>query len=157
MTRFVEFHLGRTISLSALSEILIAIAIERFQGFVRVNEAGEGRFVLAFPRPDGAPVALFTLIREQPSQLYAERSTGYLGDWALEVYAAEIASRTGALIATEEQTSLHAARPLFIPTFADWVLQEPSLADSAEEVFARHAAAVPLALRGVVAFRRNPR
>jgi hypothetical protein len=155
MTRYVEFHLGRIISLSALSELLTEISIDRFQGFVRVNEAGEGRFVLSFPRADAAEVALFTLIRENPSQLYAERSAGYLGDWVLEVYAAEIASRTGALAATEDDTSLHALPMIVLPTFADWLLGDEKLAACAEDLFARYAPVVPLPLRGVVSFKER--
>lgn len=156
MNRYVEFHLGRTIALSAISEMLTEISIDRFQGFVRVNEAGEGRFVLSFPRPDGAPVSLLTLIRENPSQLYAERSVGYLGDWVLEVFSAEIASRTGAFVATEQNASLHTLPTVFIPTFADWLLRDPALAATVEEQFARYAPVIPLPLRGVVNFKARP-
>jgi len=157
VTRYVEFHLGRTITLSALSELLTQIGIDRFQGFVRVNEAGEGRFVLSLPRPDAADMALFTLIRENPSQLYAERSVGYVGDWALEVYSGEIASRTGALIATDEQDALHAAPPMVCPTFADWLLHDPSHKNLAHELFERYAPAIPLPLRGIVLFKERDR
>ena len=157
MTRYVEFHLGRTIALSALSELLTQISIERFAGFVRVSEVGEGRFVLSFPRPDAAPVALLSLIRENPSQLYAERSAGYLGDWVLEVYGGEIASRTGALVSTEENTPLHSPRMIPMPTFADWLLSDPALAESAEDLFARYASVVPLPIRGVVTFKQRDR
>lgn len=150
---YVEFHLGRTIALSRLSEMLNEISIERFQGFVRVLEAGEGRFVLSFPRPGAADLALLTLIRENPSQLYAESSTAYVGDWVLEVYAAEIASRTGALVSTSENRTLHGAQMVVLPTFADWLLQDADRGASADEIFAARSASVPLPLRGVVAFR----
>ena len=153
MNRYVEFHLGRTIALSALSELLTQISIDRFSGFVRVNEAGEGRFVLSFPRSDGAPVALVSLIRENPSQLYAERSMEYLGDWVLEQYAAAIAARTGALVSTEERASLHSFAAFPTQTFADWLLQFPELTDSAEVLFARYAPVIPLPLRGIVSFK----
>lgn len=157
MTRYVEFHLGRTIALSALSELLTQISIDRFQGFIRVNEAGEGRFVLSLPRPDAADMALFSLIRENPSQLYAERSVGYVGDWALEVYSGEIASRTGALIATDQEEMLHTAPIMVCPTFADWLLRDPNHRNVAEEMYARYAPAIPLALRGVVTFKERDR
>jgi hypothetical protein len=88
VNKYIEFHLGKTIALSALSELLTEISIDRFQGFVRIHEAGEGRFVLSFPRPDAAEVGLLTLIRENPSQLYAERSLAILGDWVLDVFGA---------------------------------------------------------------------
>lgn len=158
MNRYVEFHLGRTITLTALSELLTQICVDRFQGFVRVNEVGEGRFVLSFARAATADVSLFTLIREKPSQLYAERSVAYLGDWVLEVYTGEIAARTGALIATEEQESLHSATLMPSPSFADWLLDDPQRKALAEELFERYAPAIPLALRGVVNFKeRNAR
>jgi hypothetical protein len=153
VTRYVEFHLGRIITLSALSELLTEISIDRFQGFVRISEAGEGRFVLSFPRADAADVALLTLIRENPSQLYAERSAGYLGDWVLEVYAAEIGSRLGALVSTEERNSLHSPALIVLPTFADWLLSDERNASCAEDLFARYSGVVPLPLRGIVRFR----
>jgi hypothetical protein len=149
VSRYVEFHLGRIITLSALSELLTEIAIERFGGFVRIREAGEGGFVACFPRADG-DVALFSLIRERPSELYAERSSAYIGDWVLAVYASEITSRTGALAATEKHPSLHALAPLVMPTFADWLLGAAEPGDSARELFARYAPAVPVQLRGVI-------
>lgn len=155
MNRYVEFHLGRTIALSALSEMLTDISIERFAGFVRINEVGEGRFVLSFPRAGTADVALLTLIRENPSRLYAERSVAYLGDWVLETYSAEIAARTGALVSTEQKASLHAPARKPRPSFADWLLDDPQRAVCAEEHFARYAPAVPLPLRGVVNFTKR--
>jgi hypothetical protein len=158
VTKYVEFHLGRTIALSALSELLTDISIDRFAGFVRVIEAGEGRFVLSFPRPDGAPVALFSLIREKPGQLYAERSLAFLGDWVLESYACAIVSRTGALVSTEERESLHTLAAAALPTFADWLLSKPELSDCAEETFTRYLPVIPLPLRGIVSFKSgNPR
>lgn len=39
MNGYVEFHLGRAIALSVLSEMLTEISIPRFSGFVRINEA----------------------------------------------------------------------------------------------------------------------
>lgn len=156
MNRFVEFHLGKTITLSSLSDLLNEISVERFQGFVRVIEAGEGRFVLSFGRPGAPDVALFSLIRENPSQLYAERSVGVLGDWVLETYTSAIASRTGALIATDDNDSLHKAAAKTYPTFADWLVDDPQREPSAEENFGRYAPAVPLPLRGVVSFRERP-
>ena len=155
VNRFVEFHLGKTITLSSLSELLTDVSIERFQGFVRVLEAGEGRFVLSFPRAGAADVALFSLIRENPSQLYAERSVGVLGDWVLETFTAAIASRTGALIATDDNDSLHKAASKMHPTFADWLVDDPQRERNAEENFARYAPVVPLPLRGVVSFRER--
>jgi hypothetical protein len=158
VNRYVEFHLGRTITLSALSDMLTEIGLERFQGFIRVNEAGEGRFVLLFPRSEGADVAVLSLVRENPSQLYAERNTGVLGDWVLEVYTSAIAARTGAMIATSEDDTLHEAPgPRMHPTFADFLLDDPDRAQHAEENFARYGPAVPLPLRGVVTFRERPR
>lgn len=155
MNRYVEFHLGRTISLTALSELLTQISVERFQGFVRVNEVGEGRFLLSFPRGGAADVALITLIRENPSQLYAERNLAMLGDWVLEVYAAEIGARTGSMIATSENDSLHRAPNKAYPTFADWLLDDPQRQPVAEEAFERYAPAIPLAMRGVVNFKER--
>lgn len=155
MKRFVEFHLGKTITLSSLSDLLNEINIERFQGFVRVIEAGEGRFVLSFARAGAADVALFSLIRENPSQLYAERSVGVLGDWVLEGYTSAIAARTGALIATDDNDSLHKAPVKMHPTFADWLLDDPQRERNAEENFARYAPVIPLPLRGVVTFRER--
>lgn len=138
--------------------MLVAISVERFQGFVRVNEAGEGRFVLSFPRSDAADVALFTLIRENPGQLYAERSVAMVGDWALEIYSAEIAARTGALVSTAENRMLHPPRAISLPSFADWLLVDPERAALAEDIFSRYAPAIPLPLRGVVSFKeRNGR
>ena len=148
--------MGRTITLSTLSEMLTEISVERFQGFVRIIEAGEGRFVLSFPRAGAADTALFSLIRENPSQLYAERSVAMLGDWVLEVFTSEIAARTGALVATDTNDTLHQADRCFYPTFADWLLDDPSRHASAEEYFARYSPVVPLALRGVVSFRERP-
>lgn len=156
MNRFVEFHLGRTITLSALSEMLTEVSVERFQGFVRIIEAGEGRFVLSFPRAGAADTALFSLIRENPSQLYAERSIAMLGDWVLEVYTSEIASRTGSLIATDMNDTLHQAPRCIYPTFADWLLDDPARKGNAGEYFERYSPAIPLALRGVVAFQERP-
>jgi hypothetical protein len=157
VNRFVEFHLGRTISLSTLSDMLQEIGIERFAGFMRIHEAGEGRFVLSFPRSEGVDVAVLSLIRENPSQIYAERNAGLLGDWVLEIYTAAIAARTGAMIATSEDDTLHEApRPRMHPTFADFLLDDPQRAEHAEENFARYAAAVPLPLRGIVTFRERP-
>lgn len=156
MNNYVEFHLGRTIPLSRLSEMLNEISIERFQGFVRVLEAGEGRFVLSFPRQGAADLSLLTLIRENPSQLYAEVSAAYVGDWVLEVYAAEIASRTGALVSTGANRMLHNAEMVVLPTFADWLLHDPDRGASAEEIFTNRSGSVPLPLRGVVAFRPRP-
>ncbi len=153
MKSYVEFHLGRTIALSALSELLNHVSAERFQGFVRVNEAGQGRFVLSLPRGDGADVALFTLIREDPSRLYAEPNVACLGEWALDVYTGEIAARTGALVSTAANRSLHAVRPRPLPTFAAWLLDDEQRASSSEELHARYASAIPLPLRGVVSFR----
>lgn len=134
----------------ALSDLLVQISVERFQGFVRVNEAGEGRFVLSFGRAGNADVSLFTLIREKPSQLYAERSVAYLGDWVLEAYTGEIAARTGALIATEQTPSLHSASMMRVPSFADWLLDDTQRKATAAEQFERYAPAVPLPLRGVL-------
>lgn len=135
--------------------MLTEISVERFQGFVRVNEVGEGRFVLSFARPAMADISLFTLIRENPSQLYAERSVAYLGDWVLEVHAGEIASRTGALIATEQNESLHSPALLFSPTFADWLLSDPQRKTLAQEQFERYGPCVPLPIRGVVNFKER--
>lgn len=140
----------------ALSDLLMQISVERFQGFVRVNEVGEGRFLLSFPRGGGAAdIALLTLIRENPSQLYAERNLAMLGDWVLEVYAAEVGARTGAMIATSEDDSLHRAPNRPYPTFADWLLDDPQRQPVAEEAFERYAPAIPLALRGVVNFKER--
>ncbi|HET9097952.1 MAG TPA: hypothetical protein VFN37_14915 [Candidatus Baltobacteraceae bacterium] len=155
MNRYVEFHLGRTITLTALSELLTDVSVQRFQGFVRVNEVGEGRFVLSFARAATADVSLLTLIRENPSQLYAERSVALLGDWVLEVYTGEIAARTGALIATEDNGSLHSPSLMPLPTFADWLLDDPQRHASAAEAFERYGPVVPLALRGVVNFKER--
>lgn len=135
--------------------MLTQISVDRFQGFVRVNEVGEGRFVLSFARPAMADISLFSLIRENPSQLYAERSIGYLGDWILEVYTGEIAARTGALIATEQNESLHRAEFMPSPTFADWLLSDPQRKALAEEQFERYGSSVPLPLRGVVNFKER--
>lgn len=155
MNRYVEFHLGRTITLTTLSDLLTQISVERFQGFVRVNEVGEGRFVLSFARAATADVSLLTLIREHPGQLYAERSVALLGDWVLEVYTGEIAARTGALIATEDHGSLHPASPMPLTTFADWLLDDPQRHASAAEAFERYGSVVPLPLRGVVNFKER--
>lgn len=143
------------ITLTALSDLLTQISVDRFQGFVRVNEVGEGRFVLSFGRAAMADISLLTLIRENPSQLYAERSAALLGDWVLEVYTGEIAARTGALIATGEDGSLHQAVPVRLPTFADWLLHDPQRHASAAEAFERYGSIVPLALRGVVNFKER--
>lgn len=150
MNRYVEFHLGKTIALSALSELLTEISIRRFQGFVRVNEVGEGRFMLSFPRSDSADVALITLIREKPSQLYAERNVACLGDWVLDVYAAEIAARTGALVATDDNGSLHVPSLRFHPNFAGWLMDDPQRASRAQEHYARYSPVVPLPVRGII-------
>ncbi len=155
MNKYVEFHLGRTITLSTLSEMLVEVGIKRFQGFVRLSEMGEGRFVLSFPRSGSAEISLFSLIRENPSQLYAERSVAFLGDWVLEAYTAEICRRTGALISTEEDTALHTSQMKPHPTFADWLLADPAREATAEELFARYSPAVPLPLRGIVSFRHR--
>lgn len=141
--------MGKTITLSALSDLLMEIGIARFQGFVRVNEAGEGRYVLSFPRVQSAEVALVSLIREQPSRLYAEASAGYLGEWVLEVYAGEISARTSALVSTPQNRMLHSAPRVIQPTFADWLLSDKQRAQLAREAFARYAPVTPLPLRGV--------
>jgi hypothetical protein len=151
VNRYIEFHLGRTITLFALSDLLTQIGVERFAGFVRVNDAGEGRFVLSFPRADGADVPLLTLIRENPSRLYAESSLAYLGDWVLDVFGAEIGKRTGAAVATEREPALHPPRASHARTCADWLLGDPNLERAARDIFARYAPAVPLPLRGVLA------
>ncbi|HEY9181530.1 MAG TPA: hypothetical protein VIO32_12490 [Candidatus Baltobacteraceae bacterium] len=148
--------MGRTITLSALSDMLTEISVDRFQGFVRVIEAGEGRFVLSFARRGAADTALFSLIRENPSQLYAERSVAMLGDWVLDVYTSEISSRTGALVATDTEDTLHQSPFGIYPTFADWLLDDPARKQSAEEYFDRYSPLVPLPLRGVVTFQKRP-
>ncbi len=149
LSTYAEFHLGKTITLSALSDLLTEISVARFQGFVRVSEAGEGRYVLSFPRTEAADVALVSLIRENPSQLYAESSVAYLGEWALEVYAGEICSRIGALVSTSQNRMLHPAPRISTPTFADWLVSDPHRADFAREAFVRYAPVTPLPLRGV--------
>jgi hypothetical protein len=149
MSTYVEFHLGKTITLSALSDLLTEIGVARFQGFVRVSEAGEGRYVLSFPRAGSADVALVSLIRENPSRLYAEASAGYLGEWVLATYAGEISTRTGALVSTAQNRMLHPAPRVALPTFADWLLSDPQRAGFAKEAFARYAPVTPLPLRGV--------
>jgi hypothetical protein len=73
-----------------------------------------------------------------------------------EVNTSEIASRTGALIATDTNDTLHQAEMAFYPTFADWLLDDPARHPSAEEYFERYSPAVPLPLRGVVAFQARP-
>jgi hypothetical protein len=149
MSTYVEFRLGKTITLSALSDLLTEISVSRLQGFVRVNEAGEGRYVLSFPRAGAADVALLSLIRENPRQLYAESSVAFLGEWVLEVYAGEICARTGALASTAQNRLLHTAPRVALPTFADWLRSDPQRAAFAEEAYARYAPVTPLPLRGV--------
>lgn len=156
MNDFVEIHLGRTITLAALADLLNDISLERFQGFVRINESGHGRFAVSFARAEGGETTLFMLIRENPSQLYAEPATSSTGQWVLEVYAAEISVRTGALIASSANRMLHPAKPLALPTFADWLLSDPGRTAVADELFAAYASAVPLPLRGVVSFKQRP-
>lgn len=82
----------------------------------------------------------------------------FWGDWVLEGYACGIASRTGALVSTDERESLHALAAAPTPTFADWLLRRSELSESAEELFARYAPVIPLPLRGIASFKaRNPR
>lgn len=152
---FVEIHLGRALTLSALADMLTEIGVQRFQGFVRVNESGNGRFALSFARSEGGEATLFMLVRENPSQLYAEPTASFAGAWALEVYAYEIAVRMNALIAGSSNRMLHRPTPAVFPTFADWLLGNPSRAAMAEEVFAAISPSVPLPLRGVVSFQQR--